>query len=205
MRHITILIICCSVFQIINAQPYPQIRLKTGGSILFPSPNRNNYGYNYNGAGGSVVIGGEFSKPLKNKSGAWQVGFTFQDGQSNLAPNIKNVIPINTAPSGPGFGIFNNAPAKTTIYGGVEKYLNRSATRLSKNYFSVVGGAGVSFTMNKLNGWEYSFNQQFTTRDGRTINGFSSNYERPRFPVGLSLYSGLRYNITNKNASPIHK
>ena len=204
MKHIVTLLVSSLIFLAMHAQPYPQIRFKPGISLLFPSPGGRGYAFKtVPGIGSSVVIGAEFSHPFKNKKGAWQVGFTFQDGVSQPSPNKRNLLPMNQAspPSG-GFS-FLGAPAKTVIYGGFEKYINRDYTRPSKNYFSVVGGVGLAFTLNKLKDWEYTSNATYMTRDGGIVNGYTSRFVAPSFPVAVSLYGGLRYNITNRKGNEV--
>ncbi|MEO5563719.1 MAG: hypothetical protein ABIR18_09800 [Chitinophagaceae bacterium] len=204
MKHFLTLLVLSFIFQAMYAQPFSQIRLKTGASLLIPPTGR---GYAYRPApnyGGSVLIGGEFSHPLKNKKGAWQVGFTFQDGQMGPSPNFKNIVPRNLLAQPGDFNfIFSVAPAKTVIYGGFERYIKRDYLRPSKNYFSVVGGAGLAFTLNKLNDWKYSKTEKYATRDGGVVEGYTSNLVRPKFPIAPSLYGGLRYNINNKKGREV--
>ena len=204
MRILSFAIIFILFSTHLTAQYKPQIRFKPGISRLFPSPGGKGYAYINNAyAYGSVVIGGEFSLPLKNKKTALQLGFTFQDMNTSLQPNQKNIVPINYDTTDPRGFYFLGAPAKTVVYAGFEKYLNRNLEKPWKNYFSVVSGAGFAFTLNKLKGWEYTRHQKYTSRKGELIEGVTSNYLRPDIQVGLSLYAGLRYNITNKKGNEV--
>jgi hypothetical protein len=197
-KFIFFLIVSILLFEAMQAQPLPQIRFKTGISYTIPSRSSTGYAFKAPGGGwGSVMIGGEFSKPLKSKKGAWHVGFLFEDSDNGPVPNRKNLIPLNlNSTNSWGFG-FIDGPAKTTVYAGVEKYLNRDPLRPSKNYFSVFGGVGVAFTLNSLKGWGVTTDQKYETRDGRMVEGYTTEYSRPKFPVAPLLYAGIRYNITN--------
>lgn len=206
MKIITSLISLVLFCQTLHAQFESQIRLKMGASTLFPSPGGRGYAFKgVNGRSGSVVLGGEFSHPFKNKTGAWHVGFTFQDGNIQPAPNEKNLIPINIASTQPGFGFsFYGAPAKTAVYLGIEKFIKRDYTKPSKNYFSVVAGAGVAFTLNKLTDWgTMSAPEKYLTRDGGIVEGYKFDIAKPSFPVAPFVYGGLRYNITNKKGREV--
>lgn len=204
-RCITIVAILLSLPGFSQWQPKPQLRLKTGFSILFPSPGGTGYAFKTaEGAAGSIVLGGEFSHPFKNNKGAWHAGFTFQDSYNMPAPNFKNIDPSSTINNGGGYYFeISGAPAKTTLYGGMEKYLQKNTAAPSKNYFSIIGGAGFSFTLNKFSDWQATWNRQYTTYDGITINGYTSDYIKPAFTPALSLYGGIRYNITNRKGNEV--
>jgi hypothetical protein len=104
MKKITCLFFASLIFQALQAQT-PQIRLKTGYSLLYPSPGGKGFAYKtVNGTSRSVVLGGEYSHPLKNGKGSWHVGFTFQDGYSFPSPNEKNLVPVNLAAPRPNLG-----------------------------------------------------------------------------------------------------
>lgn len=207
MKRITCLVFSSLMFYSLQAQPYSQIRLKTGFGLLYPSPGGKGYAYkSVNGTSYSVLLGGEYSQPLKNGKGAWHVGFTFQDSYSFPSPNEKNLVPTDLAvPAGqPGQTSFYffGSPAKTVVYAGFEWYLNRDALRPNKNFFSVVAGVGVAFTLNKLDGWGYTSPlQRFQTRNGGIVEGYASEMMRPRFPLAPCVYAGLRYNITNRKGN----
>lgn len=201
MKSFICLILSLFIFQTHYSQSHPQLRLKTGFSGLFPSPGGKGYAFQTTaGATGSVVLGGEYSHPFKNGKGAWHIGFTFQDGENNPAPNKKNLIPVNLAP--PAFA-FTGAPAKTVVYVGIEKYIKRDYSKPSKNYFSVVAGLGLGFTMNKFGDWKFSKHEKYETRTGGIVEGYTSDFVKPSFPVAASLYGGLRYNITNKKGNEV--
>lgn len=140
------------------AQTPSQIRLKTGFSLLFPSPGGKGYAFKgVNGTDYSVVIGGEYSKSFRNRKKAWHIGFTFQDSYAHPSPNEKNIIPVNLAAPSPTPGsisaIFYGAPAKTEIYAGMEWFIKRDLSKPHKNYFSVIAGVGFAFTLNKYEDW----------------------------------------------------
>ncbi|HET6996641.1 MAG TPA: hypothetical protein VFI06_16715 [Chitinophagaceae bacterium] len=209
MKKITSLLFASLIFQALQAQPYRQIRLKTGYSLLYPSPGGKGFAYKtVNGTSTSVVLGGEYSHPLKNGKGSWHVGFTFQDGYSFPTPNEKNLVPVNLAApaSQPGqiSFYFFGSPAKTVVYGGFEWYLGRNHLNPRKNYFSVVAGVGLAFTLNRFEDWGYtSMPERYQTRNGGVVEGYSSNIIRPRFPLAPSVYGGIRYNVTNKKGNVV--
>lgn len=200
MKFLAILIVTSFVSLTSIAQYKPQIRLKTGISQLYPSPGGTGYAYKMaSETSGSVVIGGEFSYPMKNRKAALHFGFTFQDGYTNFSPNPKNIVLSSASATAPSFGFsFVGSPAKTVVYAGFEKYLNRDIKKPSKNYFSVEAGLGFAFTLNKLDGWTYSRSQTYQTKTGEQLEGYISNFEKPKFPLAPSIYGGVRYNITNK-------
>jgi hypothetical protein len=200
MRNAAFLVVFVLIFTTLQAQPYPQLRFKTGLNITYPSSRGSGYAYKNNfGADGSIVLGGEFSHPFKSKKGAWHVGFVFHDNDCTPMPNSKNLYPTSLAAPSMGIGLrFMSAPAKTIIYGGIEKYINRNTEKLSKNYFSVFAGVGVSFTLNKIRDWKDVGNEKYATRDGGTVDGYISDLYPPKFPIAPTAYAGVRYNITNK-------
>ena len=205
MKRITCLFFASSIFHVLQAQPYSQIRLKTGYSLLYPSPGGRGFAYkSVNGTSTSVVLGGEYSHPLKNGKGAWHVGFTFQDGYSFPSPNEKNLVPVNLAAPGQFSFYFFGSPAKTVVYGGMEWYLGRNHLNPRKNYFSVVAGVGLAFTLNRIDDWGYTtMHERYQTRNGGIVEGYSSTIIKPRFPVAPSVYAGIRYNVTNKKGNVV--
>jgi hypothetical protein len=204
MRFIVIVILFCAINPKLIAQQKPQLRFKPGISLLFPSPGGTGFAYkNASQTSGSVVIGGEFSHPFKNKKVAWQIGFTFQDSYQDLLPNKKNILPPNLlAPNNFGFR-FYGSPAKTVVYAGLEKRIGRSNNKISKNYFSAVGGSGFAFSLNKYNDWSDTIQEKYFTRNGGILEGRIASWKRPKFPLAPCVYGGLRYNITNRKGNEI--
>lgn len=205
MKPLPVLVISVLIVQNLPAQPYlyPQLRLKTGLGISFPSSGNGGYAYKTGpGISGSIVLGGEFSHPFKNKRSAWHVGFAFQDGNSHMAPNEKNLVPVNLAGSPYNFQ-YTSVPAKTVIYAGYEKFLGRDFGKPNKNYFSIVAGLGFAFTLNKFTDWNYSASEKYQTRNGGIVEGYTSDITKPAFPVSPSLYAGIRYTVTNKKGIPV--
>ena len=185
-------------------QPKPQLRFKTGYSILFPSPGGTGYAFKTaDGTASSIVLGGEYSHPFKNNKGAWHTGFTFQDSYNMPSPNFKNIDPSSIINYGGGYFEINGAPAKTMLYAGMERYLRKNTAAPSKNYFSIFGGAGFAFTLNRLSDWQITRTKQYTTYDGMTVDGYTSTYVKPAFTPALSLYGGIRYNITNRRGNEV--
>lgn len=132
------------------------------------------------------------------------MGFTFQDGHTDFSPNPKNIVLSSGTVSDPSFGFsFVGSPAKTVVYVGIEKYLNRDTRKPSKNYFSVEAGLGFAFTLNRLDDWTYSVSKTYQTKSGGQLEGYISNFERPKFPIAPSIYGGVRYNITNKTGNEV--
>lgn len=201
-RKLTLLAVAILIIATGHAQaPLPQIRFKTGISFQRPLPSSRGYAFtapDYRTQ--SLMLGGEFTHPFKSKKAAWHVGFHFEDTDNTPAPNSKNLFPSN---HNPVTFLFLDGPAKTTIYAGIEKYLNRDYSNPSKNYFSIFAGAGVTFTMNKLKDWQVTTDQKFYARDGSVIEGYTSNYYRAKFPVAPMLYGGIRYNITNRKGNEV--
>lgn len=201
LRNIVTLLVSVLLFKTQQAQSYPQLRFKIGPSLLFPSSSARGYAFkSMPGTGSALLLGGEYGHPFKNRKGAWHVGFTIQDYGIDPAPNEKNLVPGNLTSKG---FFFLSAPTKTTVYAGIEKYINRDYSKPSKNYFSVIGGAGFSFTLNKVSDWELTVPERYVTRNGGIVEEYTSSYQRARFPFAPSLYGGLRYNITNRKGNEV--
>jgi len=180
-----------------------QLRFKPGMSFTFPSPSGKGYAYKLTpGSQSSITLGGEYSHTLRNKKGSWHVGFTFHDGFIQPTPNEKNLIPQNLDQSSQfGFRVWA-APAKTVVYAGYEKFIGRNLAKPRKNYFSVVGGLGLAFTLNRLN-WQTTIPEKYLTHNGGTIEGYTSNITKNAFPVAPCVYAGVRYNVNNKKGNTV--
>lgn len=184
--------------------PAPQLRLKTGLSALFPSSGGRGYAFRTaEKISGSVVLGGEYSQPFRNGKRAWHAGFTFQDSYLNISPNTKNLLPYNQNASTTNSFYFSGSPAKTVVYGGLETYLNRNPSKPAKNYFSVVAGAGLAFTLNKFTNDSWSVPVAYKTHTGGTVEGYRARVIAPKFFLAPVAYAGLRYNVCNRKGREV--
>lgn len=185
-------------------KPYPQLRLKTGLSRLFISPAGKGYAYQTADAiAHSVVLGGEVSLPMRSGKGALNFGFTFQDSYLQPSPNARNLDPRNLLTTGSNQFFFSGAPAKTVVYGGAEFYLNRNKNRVNQNYFSVVAGGGLAFTLNSMKSSPFTIPGRYNTWSGDLVEGVLVDVKQPPLKGGALLYTGIRYNIRNRKGREI--
>lgn len=202
MKFITSLLFAVLSCVQLHAQPGIQVRLKTGFTSMYHSGVNSGYAYQkLSGGVGSVVIGAELSRDLRNNKGAFLLGFTFTDEDADIRPNLRNLYPENLA-AGNNFGfVFSGGPARTFVYAGFEKYIHKDEVKTSRNFFSAAGGLGLMFTMNKLKGWATSYPSTYLTKNGGTVQGMNIEYDRAK--VAPAVFGSLRYHVRNEKGREV--
>lgn len=192
-------LLCCNH---LAAQPYPQLRVKLGIIESIPTPGLSK-GYAYVSAEyafASELIAFEFNKPLKSGKGAWFAGFSFEPTWSKPAANKENIVVTPGSNFSSGFG---GDVVMGNINLGMERNLGKKRNNPTQNYFSVFGGTGIAFPLNRISDYDYTIPGPFMTKKGETVEPMPSYTEHVNFPFSPIVFGGLRYNITNRKGNVI--
>jgi hypothetical protein len=187
------------------SQDHSQLRLKLGMVKNFCSPRKMSEGYAYRASTSYFplpVLGLEYSRPLKNGN-----GFLFGGVSLDLQKYSGSINEMNIRLAGAG-GTLGVTTGVFKLYGGIEKRFTKKNLPLHKNYFTWMGGLGITINPFSRNGefavadYDYvtdpsGYGNFGTTADGRQLKG-TQLFLANKSPVSVALMGGLRWHIRNK-------